>query len=85
MLSTCFECFEYLFSYGPSISYKIWDKFNEPILLKNPAIIHEQINGTILGHFDPFSHNQEFSQILQLSQICVLMVHQLHEIDQGKK
>ena len=35
MVSTCFECFEYLFTYGPSTSCKIWDKSNEPVVIKN--------------------------------------------------
>ena len=84
MVSTCFKCFEYLCTYSPLTSCKIWGKSNGPILIKNPAIIHEQINGTIFDHFDPFLHKQEFSQKLRPRQICVLMVPQLHEKDQGK-
>ena len=62
MVSTCFECFEYLFTYGPSTSCKIWDKSNEPIVIKNSAIIQEQISRTIKsGHFDPFCHTSRNS------------------------
>ena len=54
LVSACFECFEYLFTYCHSTLCKMWDKSNEPILIKNPAIITEQISRTIKGHFDPF-------------------------------
>ena len=48
-----------LSTYGPTTSYKILQKTNEPIP-KNVAVMDEQTNQSIFGHFGQFSGKQEF-------------------------
>ena len=65
----------------PTTSYKISEKKEktiESIPRKTVAIVKEQANQAILGHFGPFSGKWEFSQKTWLSQLWVLLVPQLH-------
>ena len=49
-------------TYGPRTSYKISEKPNDPIPRKNVAVMDEQKNQGILGHFGLFSGKRTFSQ-----------------------
>ena len=67
------------FTYGPSISWKIWGKSNEPILRKKCFHNRETDKYRIILYlFGLFLHKQEFLQKILLHQFWVLMIPQLH-------
>ena len=68
-----------LSTYGPSISWKIWGKSNEPILRKKCFHNRETDKYRIILYlFGLFLHKQEFLQKILLHQFWVLMIPQLH-------